>query len=463
MYKHDLQHTGRSQYAVPSEHSLLWKFNVDGMPGNPAIGADGIIYLPVGLLNKNTVGYLYAIKPDGSLKWRYQFEGLPSSTTPAIAADGTIYVHMNGNEGNIVAVEKLYAINPDGTLKWLFIFNEGAGVFTSYIISSPAIGADGTIYAGSNDTRLYAINKDGTLKWRKSTTFSSINSSPAISKDGTIYISDATFELSSFMPDGTKNWTTDFSSTGGSGENTPAIGADGTIYLSDYWGPGLLAINTDGTLKWKYTQLKWHPLSSPSFSANNDIYICDDGLYSFNSEGVLNWKTSNLSSTESSPVVDLNGTIFWRESWDFFADNPDGTQKWSMNMTCQNSSTDPIPAIGSGGTLYVPLQDEFEAANQFLAAYGSTPTKVINNFSPSEKIKIFPNPTSGIIEIFIDVPFDDECNIMIFNNLGSLIQNISINSNVSPIRIDLSGCATGLYFIRIGTKDFQYQYKIMKE
>ena len=35
--------------------------------------------------------------------------------------------------------------------------------------SSPAIGADGTIYVGSYDNKIYAINPDGTLKWSYTT------------------------------------------------------------------------------------------------------------------------------------------------------------------------------------------------------------------------------------------------------------------------------------------------------
>ena len=52
--------------------------------------------------------------------------------------------------------------------------------------SSPAIGADGTIYVGSKDYSLYAINADGTQKW-KFTTGGFVQSSAAIGTDGTIY------------------------------------------------------------------------------------------------------------------------------------------------------------------------------------------------------------------------------------------------------------------------------------
>jgi outer membrane protein assembly factor BamB len=46
------------------------------------------------------------------------------------------------------------------------------------ISSSSAIGIDGTVYVGSQDTYLYAINPDGTMKWKFKG--GSFESSPAI-------------------------------------------------------------------------------------------------------------------------------------------------------------------------------------------------------------------------------------------------------------------------------------------
>ena len=66
----------------------------------------------------------------------------PINVSPAIGADGTVYVGSDDHH--------LYAINPDGTLKWKFQ--------TGYTVwSSPAIGSDETVYIGSNDNYLYAI------------------------------------------------------------------------------------------------------------------------------------------------------------------------------------------------------------------------------------------------------------------------------------------------------------------
>lgn len=98
MFGHDLKHTGRSPY-----------------PG---------VQIP-------------------TKKWEY-LTGFSIVSSPAIGADGTIYVGSRDNRN------RLYAINPDGTKKWEFLTGDDVGF-------SPAIGADGTIYVGSLDHKLYAI------------------------------------------------------------------------------------------------------------------------------------------------------------------------------------------------------------------------------------------------------------------------------------------------------------------
>jgi outer membrane protein assembly factor BamB len=58
---------------------------------------------------------------------------------------------------------------------------------TGLVLSSPAVGADGTIFVGSTDGNLYAINNTtGAVKFKYSVG-AAINSSPAIGSDGTVY------------------------------------------------------------------------------------------------------------------------------------------------------------------------------------------------------------------------------------------------------------------------------------
>jgi outer membrane protein assembly factor BamB len=109
----------------------------------------------------------------------------------------------------------------------------------------PAVGANGTVYFGSNDRYVYAIGGDLPPSWpsfrhdSKHTGKSSINvsdatgaskwkfdaaelvtSSPATSGELTIYVGS--------LDNATVKWRT---VTGDAVESSPAIGTDGTIYI----------------------------------------------------------------------------------------------------------------------------------------------------------------------------------------------------------------------------------------
>jgi len=101
MFRHDLNHTGRSQY--------------------------------------NTS------KNNGQKKWDFATGGYEASS-PAIGSDGTIYFGSWNH--------KLHALFPNGTRKWEFVLDIWE---TGFVKSSPAIGSDGTIYFGAGDGKLYAI------------------------------------------------------------------------------------------------------------------------------------------------------------------------------------------------------------------------------------------------------------------------------------------------------------------
>ncbi|MGO9061880.1 MAG: PQQ-binding-like beta-propeller repeat protein [Candidatus Binataceae bacterium] len=76
------------------------------------------------------------------------------ASSPAVGADGTIYVESNDN--NLYAIY-LYAISPDGNQKWKFTTGDFLP-YSYFLLSSPAVGADGTIYVGSQDANLYAVH-----------------------------------------------------------------------------------------------------------------------------------------------------------------------------------------------------------------------------------------------------------------------------------------------------------------
>ena len=267
----------------------------------------------------------------GRLKWRYQ-TGDEVHSSPAIGADGTIYV---GSKKNY-----LYALNPDGSLKWSY--QTGASVD-----SSPAIGADGTIYVGSDDGYLYALNPDGSLKWRYQTG-SWVHSSPAIGADGTIYVGSKKNYLYALNPDGSLKWSYQ---TGASVDSSPAIGADGTIYVGSDDGY-LYALNPDGSLKWRYQISDW-VWSSPAIGADGTIYVGSGNgyLYALNPDGSLKWGGQTGSLVFSSPAIGADGTIYVGSGNGYlYALNPDGSLKWGYQTGDWVFSS---PAIGADGTIYV--------------------------------------------------------------------------------------------------------------
>jgi outer membrane protein assembly factor BamB len=160
-------------YAVNPNGSLKWKFKTDDcIKGPPSIGTDGTIYIG------SYDGYLYALFPDGSLKWKCRI-GYGTETNPSIGPDGAIFV----------GGEELYAVNPDGTLRWIFELQSNEIIFQS----SPAISADGIIYVGTNIDEtsggdIIAVNPDGTLRWRHRIANEWVDSSPCIDENGIVYI-----------------------------------------------------------------------------------------------------------------------------------------------------------------------------------------------------------------------------------------------------------------------------------
>ena len=96
-------------------------------------------------------------------------------SSPAIGSDGTVYVGSVDN--------KLYAINGKSGVK-LWEFRPGGNM-----LSSPAIGSDGTVYVGSENGKVHALNgKTGTKIWEFNGDSDGDVSSPAVGSDGTVFV-----------------------------------------------------------------------------------------------------------------------------------------------------------------------------------------------------------------------------------------------------------------------------------
>jgi len=332
MFRHDLNHTGRSQYDTSMNDGLeKWSFTTGGnVTASPSIGSDGTIY--VGSWDNK----FYAIYPNGTKRWDFT-TGDQVRSSAAIGSDGTIFI------GSYDC--KLYALNPDGTKKWAFTTG-------GRIDSSPMIGSDGIIYFGSYDAKLYALYPNGTKKW-DFTTGADVFSSPAIGADGTIYFTSEDGKLYALYPNGAKKWEY---ATGYNVYSSPAIGPDGTVYFGSYDNK-FYAINPNGTKKWDFNVGKYF-VSSAAIGSNGTIYV---GVYAaeidaLSPNGKVNWEWGVGEYPTTSPSIGSDGTIYAGSAWVIAcAIIPSPTWNWEFKIDTGGSGSS--PSIGSDGTIYVGAND----------------------------------------------------------------------------------------------------------
>ena len=279
---------------------------------------------------------LHTAAQTNHVQWSYPAGG-SSTSSPAVGADGTIYFgHADGN---------LYAITAAGEYKW-------ACPTGGWIGSSPAIAADGTLYVGSSDKNLYAIWPDGTVRW-DFPTGEKITSSPVIGAGGIVYVGSFDDNLYAIKPDGTLNWAFP---TGGDVRSSPALDGEGVVYVGSDDGQ-LYAVHASGTLKWAFPT-GGSVSSSPALGADGTVYVgSEDGkLYAINPDGSQLWAfPTGAGIVDSSPAVGSDGTVYIGcYDYQLYAVCPDGTLKWAYPTGLEVLSS---PALGADGTVYFGSND----------------------------------------------------------------------------------------------------------
>ena len=195
---------GATLSAFDSSGTFEWSYPTDGASASAAVDASsGVAYV-------GTPSGLVAVSPTGTLVWKRPTEDV-SECSPAIDSSGTVYI---GGEN------LLYAIASDGHITWTYP--------ADLRLSRVAIGPDGTIYVAT-DSHLDALRPDGTRLWSYAAPRLEF-STPIIGADGTIYTGSQFGKVLAFNANGTVKWT--YQTLGW--VTSFAIGADGTVYVDNF-------------------------------------------------------------------------------------------------------------------------------------------------------------------------------------------------------------------------------------
>ncbi|MCF8026174.1 MAG: PQQ-binding-like beta-propeller repeat protein [Desulfobacteraceae bacterium] len=282
-----------------------WKFDAGGRLGcvesTPAVSPSGLnIYFG------SDDHLIYAVSvEDGSRKWSRNLGGDVAST-PAVDAEG--YVYAGSGDGHVYCLEPIA-----GAIEWRF---PAGAAGRGHFFSSPALDEErNRLYIGSTDHHLYALDMDtGERIWRFQTG-SKIVSSPAIGFDHTVYIGSLDGFLYAVNPDGTLKWRFDAKTEI---RGSPALDRDGTIFFGSslFQGEanpdnGLYAISTVGQKKW-FVQKHNGFAGSPVIADSGTLVVSswDNRIYGSSRSGGLEMYKTFDDDVISAPALGSRGYLF---------------------------------------------------------------------------------------------------------------------------------------------------------
>jgi outer membrane protein assembly factor BamB len=325
----------------------------------------------------------------GCIKWQFQTSA-PVSASVTVADNNTVNIACE--DGNLYTLDA-----NDGSLLGTYEVN-------SPLLSSPTIGPDGTVYVGAQNGTLYAIDVNGYLRWTH-TTDGFIYSSPAVSPDGNnIYVCSQDGSLYALARDGSELWSFQTAGPGvatGAIFASPAVGPDGTVYIAGVYDPNLYALDPNtGSVIWDCNFLdpcdpngdKPWPFASPVVAPDGTIYQVllynpkrfiggldygdgfwyDSKLYAIDpNDGGILWATNMSQTATDVDLIDPDPPEpnYWFEQYysDMTREERIPPYPYTRSMAGKafvryyrvSNSSYSEPALGSDGTIYVSLEDQY--------------------------------------------------------------------------------------------------------
>ncbi len=261
---------------------------------------------------------------------------------------------------NIDAPQTLWSFDLDGKLNH----------------SNPAVSDDGTVYIGFNQAirenqgpDFYAI-KDGAKVWEQvfiegsAQKSDQIRSSPSIGPNGNLYTSSYYSRTTFILNPTTGVIDNEINLDARVRYNCPTFGTDGSVYIAGHNkdGRGFHSVNQSlTTANWVFKSGSEFN-ATPAIGSDGTIYVgsTNDNFYAINPDGTEKWSINYGTWTASATAIGPDGTIYFSGETStggvFLAVNPDGTEKWRKDLPAKAAQGG--PAVASDGTIYLGSYDE---------------------------------------------------------------------------------------------------------
>jgi len=216
---------------------------------------------------------------------------------------------------------------------------------------------------------------------------------------------------------------------------------------NDFW---IIKLNNLGEIEWENTiggnDLDSRPIAFPSQEGG---YIVAGSSWS----NISGDKTENSKGDEDFWILKLNdeGQIEWQKTI-----GGSGSD-WIFDIIQNNDSSYTI-AGNSYSNISGDKTENSQGESDYWIINFSTPLSVADN-TFSNSIKLYPNPVKNLLFIIGSEKNID--NLSIYSPLGNVLNNISVN-NVSAT-IDVSGLATGIYYVKLNSDNHSIIKKFIKE
>ncbi len=202
------------------------------------------------------------------------------------------------------------------------------------------------------------------------------------------------------------------------------------------------------------------------FSPNNQYLLAHRAAgYAFRIWD-LNTKVEILSQKgQQDGISDVSGIAFFKDNKTLFFNNEKTSSFYDLNQK----------KVIKDLLFFVPLSRDlvFSSDETKLLGVGlcliqidKSILSIIQGIKKETVDIIAPNPTTGMIQIKIALPYSDILSISIINSNGDLIEEMNkgiVISGTYETSYDSSPLPAGVYFIKVSQRDFNKSFKIIKE